>query len=430
MTIIQVQRTKNPSIKVRRTRNQRSQSSLFLLPLLFLGSVLIGLAADKISNLFTSNFGSGIRAGRSSDSGIAQRPPACTEEQRSKVLQQLTPDKCTWDTSKPWYQRCSFTQATKQSDSTWLKSYYEALHKKNGSTSTSNESNDKFVAVFVGCNMGYDAVDALRMGSADGKYNKDAWAEEIEDMIGEYSNNPLSDRSEFPLDDSSSSNDHNDAIVYCIDHSTALTASFRNAAFNLGWSNNFHVIDGAVSNIDGLKYFLKSTVEANERHDRAYDEKCRSMKEESQDAFEKNCLSVRSAPLDVYLEEEARKGQDGNGRIHLLRINSDGYDYDILMGAKKTLSVTEYLEFQYNWMNSWEDYKLIDAVKMLDDLGFTCYFGGNGNAWRIDESCWLDHYDWHSWANVACVNRLLNKHVAGNLEETFIKTLDNKEVKF
>ena len=81
------------------------------------------------------------------------------------------------------------------------------------------------------------------------------------------------------------------------------------------------------------------------------------------------------------------------------------------------------MEFEYNWMGSWAKQNLLDAVKMLDGIGFTCYWAGNGKAWRIDESCWLDHFSWHAWSNVACVNRLINAQIAVNMEDTFIKTL-------
>ena len=105
---------------------------------------------------------------------IPHRPPKCTPKQRSQILKQLTPDRCN-KAHQPWFQKCSFTLATKCPDTTWIDSHYESIHSntKKGTAPAPNSS--AFVAVYVGCNKGYDAVNSLRMGTGNSKYNKKAW---------------------------------------------------------------------------------------------------------------------------------------------------------------------------------------------------------------------------------------------------------------
>jgi len=85
--------------------------------------------------------------------------------------------------------------------------------------------------------------------------------------------------------------------------------------------------------------------------------------------------------------------------ISLLSIDVEGFDFDVMLGGSKTLTRTEYLEFEYNnWKGSWGNQNLLDAIKMLNGNGFNCYWAGVDRLWRIDESCWLDHYNWHTWS--------------------------------
>ena len=37
-----------------------------------------------------------------------------------------------------------------------------------------------------------------------------------------------------------------------------------------------------------------------------------------------------------------------SGRGHLLCIDVEGYDFDVMLGANNTLAKTEYLEFEYS----------------------------------------------------------------------------------
>lgn len=143
--------------------------------------------------------------------------------------------------------------------------------------------------------------------------------------------------------------------------------------------------------------------------------------------LKKACQKVNMYTLDHYMNNVAKKKAD---TIHLLSIDVEGFDFDVMLGGKETLQRTAYLEFEYNWMGSWKEQKLADAIKYLNQFDFTCYWAGREKLWRLDESCWLDHYEYHTWSNVACVNRKLNTAVAKNMEAVFQQTLMDEDISY
>ncbi len=325
------------------------------------------------------------------------------------MLKQLTPGRCN-EKYSAWHQKCSFTKATKCPDSTWLESHYESIHSRKETIAAD------FVAVYVGCNKGYDAVNALRMGTGNSKYSKSIWANQLKEIYGSVCDQ--NKVNEFQLVESGTVLG---GTVHCIEPVKVNVDRLKDSAKSLGWDGDFLVTEAAISKEVGVQYFQGTGAMGVEN--RGFDA-CGVLKEKDPDEFKKRCMEVPLYSLDYYMEKVAKKKD--NGRIHLLSIDVEGYDFDVLLGGKQTLTRTEYLEFEYNWMGSWAKQNLLDAVKMLDDIGFTCYWAGSGKAWRIDESCWLDHFSWHAWSNVACVNRLMNEQIAKNMEDTFLMTLSEE----
>ncbi len=398
-----------------------------------------------------------------------QRPPECTPQQKSIIEQQLTPDKCQ-PKDEPWYHDCSFTKATKCPDTTWFDSYYQSIHanlkknNNNGKNSNNNNgnisilpesetesesetvvlpsTNANFLAIFVGCNKGYDAINALRMGTGDAKYTKSLWEEQMGVTHENVCHQNLA--MEFPIEiDDSDNGDKTgrvilDGTVHCIEPASITVDRLQSSASALGYDDKLIITKAGIASEVGIQYFPKITNVGVEN--KGLDKCARFDLQE----IENKCEKVQIYTLDYYMEEvvpnnnknKHDKDDDNNNkdkggeRVHLLSIDVEGFDYDVMLGAKNTLARTEYLEFEYNWMGSWKSQNLLDAVKMLDEYNFTCYWAGVGRAWRIDESCWLDHFSYHSWSNVACVNRLLNANVAQIMEETFIKTLEEEGLSY
>lgn len=192
------------------------------------------------------------------------------------------------------------------------------------------------------------------------------------------------------------------------------------AAINLGWEDNFLVTEAAIANRIGEAYFT-SFDDMIGQENKGLGNTCGNTSDPIS-LEQHRCKKVQVYTLDHYMENVAKKKTVG--LIDHLSIDVEGFDFDVMLGGQQSISRTKYLEFEYNWMGSWSGQKLMDAIKMLDGHGFTCYFAGVKRLWRIDESCWLDHFDWHVWSNVACAHRVLFPEVARNMEQIFLNTLD------
>ena len=343
------------------------------------------------------------------------KPPTCTSQQRTKILEQLTPDRCLIP-KYAHFQKCSLTKATKCPKQNWLESY----HTKHQQVSSA----DNFVAIYVGCNKAFDAVNALRMGSKDPKYSKSNWGRELSTSEGGFSVcGQDGEDMEFPLSEGNGARVE-DAIVHCLEPVPATYNNLKEAAIKLQWDENLLVTQAAVSKEVGEVYFQDVGVGV-ENVGIAH---CQKLKRVNKKKFEQACKIVPMLTLDHYMDKVAKKKTEG--LIDLLSIDVEGFDFDVVLGGKSTIKRTKYLEFEYNWSGNWANQKLMDLIKMLDALNFTCYWAGRERLWRIDESCWLDHYDYHTWSNVACVNRNLFPEVAKNMEEIFLKTLEEKDLKY
>mmetsp|Transcript_25071 Transcript_25071/g.60311 ORF Transcript_25071/g.60311 Transcript_25071/m.60311 type:complete len:321 (+) Transcript_25071:87-1049(+) len=138
-----------------------------------------------------------------------------------------------------------------------------------------------------------------------------------------------------------------------------------------------------------------------------------------------NCVNVTVYSLDTYVAKYIPGGADVP--INYLSLDVEGWDADVLSGGYQgALPRVHYLEFEYNWVGPWKDQSLYEVVEYLDkNVGFTCYWAGfNNTIWRIT-NCWLNHYDVHSWSNVACVNRNFDevREVAADMENLFLETI-------
>ena len=62
------------------------------------------------------------------------------------------------------------------------------------------------------------------------------------------------------------------------------------------------------------------------------------------------------------------------------------------------------------------------AIDYLDEIGFTCYWAGRGELWRITQ-CWQRHYGGVFWSNVACAHRRLAPSLLEKMETVFLDTV-------
>jgi hypothetical protein len=116
--------------------------------------------------------------------------------------------------------------------------------------------------------------------------------------------------------------------------------------------------------------------------------------------------------------------------IHYLSLNTEGNDFDLLVGAARNLKRVHYLDLYYHWHGTWGKRSLTTMIERLKAKEFVCYWPGTENKlWRITD-CWQDHYEHRFWAKIACVNTLQAPGLAQKMEDLFQKTLQKPTVQF
>ncbi|KAL7463144.1 hypothetical protein ACHAXS_003525 [Conticribra weissflogii] len=356
----------------------------------------------------------------------------CTPDQLSIIETQLPPTDCRKHVNSPWTQRCSFSYATQCPDAMWLDELYQRRHReRRKSETTVGGGGGSFTAIFVGCNKGMDAVDTMRMGSGNPTFDKAAWRNAMT-KGGEISlDNSVCNQASLPQFDLSSGAEDGAAVaadeqlpgqftaqVHCIEPMPITAEALSASARTLQWDKRgFVVTHAAIAREDGITPFPSGKSVGKENKGM---ENCKS------GADGVNCVNVDMYSLDTYVDKFLPK--DDGHIIDFLSIDVEGFDMDVMLGGSSTLkNRVHYLEFEYNWMGPWKNQKLSESIRLLDEeYNFTCYWPGyDGNIWRITD-CWLDYYDLHFWANVACVKRGVKEveDMAERMEELFQETLE------
>eukprot|EP00557_Chaetoceros_sp_GSL56_P014739 CAMPEP_0176485872 /NCGR_PEP_ID=MMETSP0200_2-20121128/5271_1 /TAXON_ID=947934 /ORGANISM="Chaetoceros sp., Strain GSL56" /LENGTH=515 /DNA_ID=CAMNT_0017882545 /DNA_START=26 /DNA_END=1573 /DNA_ORIENTATION=- len=359
------------------------------------------------------------------------RPPDCTLNQLKKVRRQLRPDTCFEAIEAPFYQTCSFTQETKCPDVTnYLDEYYQELQQEylektiattgNGDKDIDTDIDtatydimEAFVGLSVGCNKGFDALNTLRRGTFDASLSKHDWGMEMT-KDGILHQSVCAQNVTLSFQVLPNIVQPRKGTVHCFEPVPATVKKLQTANRNLGYeAKGYKVIHAAVSNVTGVDYFQSKSRPGHENGGLG---NCRN------DVRNVECdVQVQVLTLADYVKEHF--GGNDSSSIHILQIDVEGYDADVLLGAgKDVLERVEYLEFEYNWMGSWKNQHLYDVIEMLDDVDFTCYWAGNQKLWRLT-GCWQLYFDVHAWSNVACVNRKRVPRLAMKMENIFQQLL-------
>lgn len=372
--------------------------------------------------------------------GGAERPEGCTAEQREGALWQLPAERCE-DHACP-----SVENETACPVEGWMHTYLRTF-----------DSMHSFLGLTVGCDTVSNvmtAVDILRrasqqnvmdsnMNEFQGIVEHEIFPQElltdstcappagIETSVGDSSNDPSKARV---------------AEMHCIEPMPYVVDPLHAVVTSLGWNDpsnaadrspTFVVSPVAIAKDHGGRLFLPLEAmdeHAHHRHE-SVQEAC--AEESSKGLVNANlrappkCRAVPTYNLNSYLKSFAPQQ---NRMIHYLKLDGEGYDYDLLLGsghgADDMLRRTLYLQLERHSKGSWANQSLRSLVDRLDrTLGFTCYLAGRNKLWRIsDDTCFLPHYDVPCWSNVACVNRVLpgSKALLQIMEQTYRDTLDKK----
>mmetsp|Transcript_2520 Transcript_2520/g.4005 ORF Transcript_2520/g.4005 Transcript_2520/m.4005 type:complete len:239 (-) Transcript_2520:1376-2092(-) len=195
----------------------------------------------------------------------------------------------------------------------------------------------------------------------------------------------------------------------------AMAKALASTASQLTWNDSFRVTNAAMSDSDGEAYFPNAANRLGVEF--------MGLSDCQKDPENKDCQKVDQIMLDTFVE----KNVDGDRPIDILSIDVEGYDYEVLMGANRTLKRVRYLEFEINKGGRWPEHSLKVAIDMLSNAGFACYWAGTaGHLWRIT-GCFLEYFEEKCWSNVACANRRFDRDdsssLAARMETIFQKTL-------
>ena len=333
-------------------------------------------------------------------------PPQCTADQLQKLSEQLPPEDCLENKNRPWTSRCSFSAASSCPDSSWLDHHFTVRQAEAGE--------EPFLSFFVGCNKAIDAVHALRMGSRNPRFDVEQW----KTVLSEGRENEFAGSScaQFDKDyEVQSQQPIRPAQVYCFEPVSTTFAQLHRTKMELGWTNELILEKAAVSSERGTMSVPKE-VKLGRENAGIQQLDC------GKNGNEDDCRKIPIYTLNDYVGT-----MPGKPQIHFLSIDVEGFDFEVLKGASNILKdQVHYLEFEYNWKGPWARQNLADAVNMLHNDGFICYWPGpkDGHIWRIT-GCWQDHYATRYWSNVACVNGGIPqaRPLAQDMEEKFLRTL-------
>ena len=347
--------------------------------------------------------------------GSAFSPPRCSAQDLEVIQLQLPDPVCKSTVKIPWHNKCPFSFATRCPEARWVSDFFL---KSSRAAEEDSSSNQRRTAVYVGCNKAMDAINTLRMLSHDAKVDKFVWRDtffENQTVAAGHCNQEF--EPQFVIPEPAASHKVFDTVVHCLEAMPVTARHLARTAKRLRLDDRLLVRNTAASNENGFAYFPDQP-DGKVGVEGLGIDSCTPKKAAANPRL---CANVSISTLDSLL------GSDPHNipKVDLLSIDVEGYDFNVLLGAKKVLPHVRYLEFEYNWKGPWGRQPLKTAMEYLEGLGFVCYWAGNrGHVWRIT-GCWRDSYDLHFWSNVACVNANdpTVRTMADHLEELFQATL-------
>lgn len=297
-------------------------------------------------------------------------------------------------------------RATKCPDESWLRDYI--FH--NETVTTTQASARPFLGINVGCNKGLDAVDMARQLSQNDTLGVDMWKASMPPSSKAVCGVPQDRPVTGPLQSTGQ--------VHCIEPMPSTVESLRWALTKTGYQDHILVTQAAVSNTSGSILFPSqaSGVEGASLSD------CALVPTPA------SCTPVQVYSMDDYLNQVigsiGATAAAAAPMIDMLLIDAEGFDYEVLQGARQTLKRVRYLTFEVHMAGQWMQHSLVHAVEVF--LGdFNCYWAGKGRLWRISDClnpALRDLYEYKSWSNVACVNKR-EAALAETMEALFLRTI-------
>ena len=114
---------------------------------------------------------------------------------------------------------------------------------------------------------------------------------------------------------------------------------------------------------------------------------------------------VKAYSVDDFVRDE------GIQDIAILKIDTEGFDPDVISGALVTLEQgkADIVTFEYHGIGLWVETSLQSVVASLEVSGYACYLDGSPTLTRLDAQCWHADYEFKSWSNVVCARKSLKE---------------------
>lgn len=255
------------------------------------------------------------------------------------------------------------------------------------------------VHVNIGCNKGVDFLATLHDLSGDHKFSPTAYLERLKNINMMFSDNgacrqivTAASRTRPMLKKTRK------AIGYCIEPGNKTFQVLQQGMKDLERHGDVFLGQYVMSSQPGQAYFpdVKAGVE------------------------NKGLSKTGGVPVPVTTLDEYVRAV-GITQIDILSIDTEGNDIRVLYGGLNLLvsGAVRVLEFEVHVVGQWAVSRVDNAVAMLDNAGFTCYWHLDGKHTLLRATgCMaeeLESYAVKKWSNMACVNR--KEHDLGALFE-------------
>jgi hypothetical protein len=319
----------------------------------------------------------------------------------------------------------------------WLKDMLD-LDYNNIVQSSSSHTTRKRLQISVGCNTALDAVGMAHDLSRNPIFNKQSW---MDTLLNVTNHNKI--KASCPSATQQTLRTDASLLipieVHCIEPIGSTINAIQESLTRLGLDRHgFHAYQYVVSNTTGVIPFPRGEFGIESMSTQScglcyfpHRKRCRRWI---------TCENVPMLTLDAFATQHMQWSNNGNNNnnnndgssssntvdsrtVDVLTIDTEGFDWRVLQGARSIVTRTRYIEFEYH--ARWDAQEFLkDAVDYLEDLGFVCYFAGRqGRLFKLTDGCWVNElYEVRVWSNVACVHRSESAWLA-IMEDYYQKTL-------
>lgn len=258
----------------------------------------------------------------------ASRPPSCTAEQLAAIYLRLPEFRNKECQARGWFNKCPISLVTGCPETTWLDEHYQY---------NVPDTMEDFLAINVGCNKGYDAVNFLRIGSNDPSIARKTWREALPPDTAPGVCGQQQDSTQYQILSSPYRRINRNAMVYCIEPMPSTFLALQNAANATGWAAQLKVLQLAIDNQEPATVAFPEPSPENLGFEKQAIGKCKERLH--------SCVPVETQRLDLMMSNQQLSGK----RVHIMLVDVEGFDFEVLKGGNTTLQNTEYVEFEFNW---------------------------------------------------------------------------------